>query len=140
MAFTIPPEQFSQEHWDWVRDLIRDLEREQQCDEFLKRLFQWDMGVKQFRKIEMARMILGDPNESDFHSHAACLHALLAIGHSLILEAEEFDGKELAHESVQHAQISAYVEELEQSFREWHHGFNKTEIEEAQRKIFGAAS
>ena len=49
----------SREHWEWVRGLIRDIEREEKRDEFLKLLFQWDVAVREFRKVELAAMILG---------------------------------------------------------------------------------
>jgi hypothetical protein len=127
----------SREHWEWVRGLIRDIEREEKRDEFLRTLFQWDLAVREFRKVELAAMILGQPVEQDFHFHAICLHSLLATGHSLILMAEQFDPKDLEHCRVEPAQITAYVEELEQSFREWHHGFNDHEVEATRVKIFG---
>lgn len=82
-------------------------------------------------------MILGNPDEKDFHFHAICLHSLLAIGHSLILLGEEFEQKEFEHTCVEHAHIEAYVQELEQSFREWHHGFSSQEVAAVEEKIFG---
>ena len=85
-------------------------------------------------------MIMGDPNEKDFHFHAICLHSLLAIGHSLILMGEEFEAKEFQQSCVKHAHIEAYVKELEQSFQEWHHGFSQQEISTAQARIFGGAA
>jgi hypothetical protein len=130
----------SREHWEWVRGLIRDIEREEKKDEFLKLLFQWDLAVREFRKVELAAMILGQPNEKDFHFHAICLHSLLAMGHSLILMAEPFDPREFEYCRVQHAHITTYLEELEQSFREWHHGFNESEIAETKAKIFRGPS
>ena len=69
----------SHEHWEWVRGLIRDIDREEKRDEFLKLLFQWDLAVREFRKVELAAMILGQPNEKDFQFHAICLHSLLAL-------------------------------------------------------------
>src|SRR5262249_47706167 len=118
--------------WDWVRDLIREVEREERCDDFLRQLFQWDLAVKEFRKAEQAKMNLGSPNERDLHCHATCLHALLAIGHSLILQSEQFKPEEFTQCNVKHGQIESYVEDLEQSLREWHHGFTAHEVKSAQ--------
>jgi len=129
----------SKEHWTWVRDLINEVEREEKRDEFLKRLFQWDLAVKAFRRAEMALIILGNPDENDFHDHAICLHSLLAIGHSLIMVGAEFKEEEFEHLQVRHANVSAYVEELERSYREWHSGFRAEEIEAAKSKLFGGA-
>jgi hypothetical protein len=130
----------SREHWAWVRGLIRDIEREEQRDEFLKQLFQWDLAVREFRKVEMSLMIMGQPDENDFHCHAICLHSLLALGHSLAMLSAEFNPAELAHCRVEHPDIDAYVEELEQSYREWHNGFSVEEIKAAEVKIFGGAA
>jgi hypothetical protein len=130
----------SREHWAWVRGLIRDVEREEKRDEFLKQLFQWDLAVREFRKAEMSLVIVGQPDSGDFHCHAICLHSLLAMGHSLLLVGEEIDLTKLAHFREEHAHVGAYVEELKQSFREWHSGFSMEEIKAAELKIFGGAT
>jgi hypothetical protein len=133
----IVAENISAEHWNWVRNLIREIERDQKRGEFLKQLFQWDLGVREFRKVELSRMILGDPNELDFRYHAICLHSLLAMGNWLVIQGESFDKKDLERAGVEHGHIEAYVAELEQSYREWHHGFEADELKAAQRAIFG---
>jgi len=133
-------ENISPEYWNWVRNLIRDIELQEQCDAFLARFGQWDVGVREFRKIELVRMIRGEPTDVDFRFHAICLHMLLAIGHSLILQSEKFEKGDFAHSNFEHEHIQAYVQELEQSYREWHHGFTDAEIMAAQAKIFGATA
>ncbi len=120
--------------------MIRDLDREESRVEFLKNLFQWDMAVRQFRKTELKRIIIGNPSQHDLDFHALCLHALLAIGRSLLLESRNFDQSELAKNNISHDHIESYIEELEQSFREWHHGLTAEEVKAAETKIFGAAS
>jgi len=130
----------SEEEWAWVQGMIRDLVREESRDLFLKSLFQWDMGVREFRKVEMKRIIHGEPSARDLENHAICLHILLAIGRSVAAASRDFTTEELAENRVSHDQIEAYVQELEQSYREWHHGLTDKEVEEAERKIFGAAA
>jgi hypothetical protein len=130
-------ETITSDHWTRVHDLIRDIEREERRPAFAAQLAQWDLGVREFRKVELERMIKGDPTEIDFRFHAICLHSLLAMGHFLILRSEEFEKKELEPKRLDRGQIEAYVEELEQSFREWHHGFEDAEIKAAQAIIFG---
>jgi len=70
--------------------------------------------------------------------HAICLHALLAIGHALVLASKGFQAEELDELGVQREEIATYVAELEQSLREWHHGFSEAEINQAREKLFGA--
>jgi len=130
----------TQEIWHWVQSLIEDVASEQQRDAFARRLFQWDLAVKQFRKIEMKRVILQAPAELDLHFHGLCLSALLAQGHALVIESLRFTPDALSQFEVRHEDIRAYVEELEQSYREWHHGFSAEEVAKAQTAIFGAAA
>ena len=120
--------------------MIGDVQRDTKREAFVKRLFQWDLAIRQFRKVEMRRVILQPPAEPDLRYHALCLHALLAIGHALSIQARQFKPEELDLFGVKHDEINAYVSELEQSFREWHHGFAEAEIEEARRGIFVAAA
>ncbi|MBI3881007.1 MAG: hypothetical protein HY301_13225 [Verrucomicrobia bacterium] len=130
----------TQAEWEWVKDLIEDVKKDSQRDAFAQRLFQWDLAVKQFRKVELKRVLQDRPSEMDLDRHAVCLHALLAIGFSLRAQSKTFTPENLTALGVDHQQIAAYVIELEQSLREWHHGFSETELKQAQEKIFGAAA
>ncbi|MEQ1853120.1 MAG: hypothetical protein ABMA01_16195 [Chthoniobacteraceae bacterium] len=131
-------ESISREEWTWVEDLITDVAREEQSGLFAQKLFQWDLAVKQFRKIEMKRIILGTPGTIDLHFHALCLHGLLAIGRALIIDSKRFTSEELTKFQIKHEEIEAYVEELGQSLREWHHGFNDAELKRVRETVFGA--
>lgn len=132
----------TQEEWKWVADLIeevhRDIQQEARRARFAKILFQWDLAVRQFRKIEQRRLLLQKPTEIDLKCHALCLHLLLAIGQALVLDAKRFPGAELEELGVKREEIEAYVEELAQSLREWHHGFTQSEVELARERLFGA--
>ena len=44
---------------------FKDVAREEESDVFAQKLFQWDLAVKQFRKIEQKRIILSTPKEID---------------------------------------------------------------------------
>ena len=118
-----------------MEDLIRDVAREERTDVFAKKLFQWDLAVRQFRKIEQRTFILAEPTPTDLEFHALCLHGLLMIGRSLVLESRQFEPEDLARFQVKDDEIEAYVEDLEQSFREWHHGFSKEELEKTRRLL-----
>ena len=125
--------------WQGVQDLIQEIQRDEQCKVFAKTLFQWDLAIKIFRKTETRRITLGNPTEQDFKFHALCLGALISSGSALCIWAKTFTSEELGKFNVTYEQIDAYVEELKQSFREWHHGFSSSEVDTLRNKIFGAA-
>ena len=133
------PQDISPEEWSWVQGLIQDVQRLEQRDTFAKNLFGWDLAVQQFRKVEMKRIILGSPTENDILHHKICLHALLTIGNAIVLDAKRFSDEELAALKVTRQQIAAYVSELEQSYREWHHGISEAELAKVRESIFSAA-
>jgi len=132
----------SREEWNWVEDLIQEVKREVQQEikraTFARNLFQWDLAARQFHKIEQRRLLSQKPTDVDLQCHAVCLHALLAIGHALVLGSRLFHSEELDELGVKREEIEAYVAELEQSLGEWHHGFSKAEINQAREKLFGA--
>ena len=130
----------SREEWSWVQELIGEVERDARREAFAKGLFQWDLAVKQFRKLEQRRMLLQSPTPEDLRNHAICLHALLAIGHALVLESKKFKPEELERFQVRHDEVEAYVEDLKHSLAEWHHGFGDVEVAEARKLIFGGAA
>lgn len=133
----IDEDNITREEWAWVEDLIKDVAQEEESDVFVQKLFQWDLAVKQFRKIENKRMILGSPRPIDLQFHALCLHGLLTIGRALLIEAKRFNADDLVKFQVKHEDIEAYVEELEQSLREWHHGFTEKELTRVREAVFG---
>ena len=127
----------TREEWAWVEDLIKDVAREEESDLFAQKLFQWDLAVKQFRKIENKRIILGTPKPIDLQFHALCLHGLLTIGRALVISSGRFKPDDLTKFQIKHEEIEAYVEELEQSLREWHHGFTEGELAKVREAVFG---
>lgn len=135
-----PREEITHQEWEWVHEMIGEVESQEQREDFARWLFQWDFAVREFRKVEQRRIVLGSPNDFDMRFHALCLHSLLASGHALVLQSHDFDAAELKQFGVAHDQIEAYVTELEQSFREWHHGFTEAELAGARTAIFGATS
>lgn len=135
-----PASSITPQEWAWVQELIQEVQRQELREAFAKGLWEWDLAVRQFRKVEMRRVITGPPTEADLLHHAVCLHALLALGKVLILEARKFSDAELTVFGVAHGHIAAYVAELEQSLREWHHGISEAELNAARLRIFGAAA
>ncbi len=135
-----PANSITPQEWAWVQELIQEVQRQELREAFAKGLWEWDLAVRQFRKVEMRRMTLNSPAEADLLHHAVCLHALLALGKVLILEARRFSDAELAAFGVSHEHIVAYVADLEHSLREWHHGISEGELNAARQRIFGAAA
>ena len=136
----LPEESITPQEWQGVKELIDELEQDAQCELFVKSLFQWDLAVKYFRKVELRRIILGEPKEEDLRFHAMCLNALMAVGNALLLKAKTLKDGYLASINITYSQIDAYVEELSQSYREWHHGFTKKEVGDLKARIFGGAA
>jgi|GEM_PF-1660579 len=137
---TFSDESITQEEWAWVNDLIEEVRRETERDAFTRQLFQWDLAVKQFRKLEMKRMFQRQPTPTDLHYHGMCLHALLAIGHALVIDSRKSQAPELKYFNIHHEHIEAYVEELEMSLREWHHGFTEERLDEVRNKVLSSAA
>jgi hypothetical protein len=132
----LPRLEISHEEWAWVHDLIQDVQAQAERDSPVKTCGEWEMALREFRKIEMKRMVLGSPTEKDRLSHGACLHALLATGKVLILEILKFPDGELASHGVTLEQIAAQVEELEQTVRESNHPFSDAELDRVRGKLF----
>ncbi len=127
----------SQKEWDAVSDLIEDVQNDQERDEFIKSFVEWRFAVRKFRTVETNRMILSEPNETDFRCRAICLHSLLAMGEALVLWSHDFRAGAFIAIRITHEDIAACVEELQQSLREWHNGFTAAESQAAQSVIFG---
>ena len=127
----------SAEEWAWVEGLIRDVSREEQANLVARKVFQWDLAVQQFRKVEHERIVLGSPTPTDFGGHARCLEGLLMIGRALVLACRQYPPQELARFGIRHEEVEACVGALEQSFREWHHGFTEERLEQVRKAVFG---
>jgi hypothetical protein len=134
------PELAQKNEWEAVYDLVAEVEHGQDRAGSAKSLAEWQLAVRQFRKVEFRRMTSGPPGDLELRYHAICLHALLAIGEALALAVRDLDARELAVIGLTHGDLEASLEELRQSFREWHHGFSETELERAREIIFGAAA
>ena len=126
------------EEWAWVGGLIREVSREEQTDLLARKVFQWDLAVRQFRKLEHERIVLGTPTPADFEGHARCLEGLLMIGRALVLGCRQYAPEELGRFGIKHQEPEACVAALEQSFREWHHSFSEEQLERVRKALFGA--
>ena len=126
----------TEEEWAWVEGLIRDASREARTESLARRTFQWDLAMRQFRKVEHERMVLASPTARDLEGHARCLEGLLMIGRALVLACKQHAPEELGRFGIKHQEPEACVAGLEQSFREWHHSFSEEHLERV-RQAFG---
>jgi len=133
----VAPPGRTEEEWAWVEGLIREASREEQTDSLARRVFQWNLAVPQFRKVEQERMVLASPTATDLEGHARCLEGLLMIGRALVLACKQHAPEELGRFGIKHQEPEACVAALEQSFREWHHSFSEEHLERVRQALFG---
>lgn len=133
-------QQITENVWAAVRDLIDEVERDQSQEQLASSVAEWRLAVRQFRKVELKRLVLGEPTASDYSCHSICLHSLLAMGETLELWSRSFEPGSLALLRLSHDAIEAGVEDLKQSLREWQHGFTPQEVSSVREAVFGAAS
>jgi hypothetical protein len=128
--------------WQWVRDLIADLERDgnrETCIKLTQLYGAWTVAVRMFRLVERERMFLGEPSEQDLQLHALCLYGLLTLGQSLRIAVDGLR-EELEKLEFNFANLEAYLWELRASLHEWHaDGYSGEELETLRQRIFAAA-
>src|SRR4051812_19689326 len=88
--------------WGWVEGLIREVSREGESTAFARKVFQLDLAMRQFRKIEHKRIVIGSPTAAHLDLHARCLEGLLTIGRALVLGSGQFQPDELARFGINH--------------------------------------
>src|SRR5437588_1381048 len=97
--------------WAWVEGLISEVSQEGESNAFARKVFQLDLAMRQFRKLEHRRIVLGPPTATDLDLHARCLEGLLTIGRALVLRADQFQPAELVRLGIKHDEIAACVED-----------------------------
>ena len=117
--------------------MIRDVSREERTESLARRVFQWNVAVRQFRKVEHERIVLASPTPTDLEGHARCLEGLLMIGRALVLACKQHAPEELARFGFKEEEPAACVAALEQSLREWHHGFSEEHLNQVREALFG---
>jgi hypothetical protein len=126
--------------WDAVREFIEEVDGDQNQDQFKRSLVEWQLAVRQFRKVELQQMVLREPDETDLRSHAICLHSLLAMGEALASWSRSLDAEALADVQIGHDDLQASVEDLKLGLREWHHSSPPEELKRLQNIVFGGAA
>jgi hypothetical protein len=127
------------EHWEFVRGLLNDLEREEEDRERLAYFFgQWRLSIKAFRRVEEQQMVLQDPTEQDLLFHKACVTALISHGSLLMALAKDHDADAMASHGADIEVIAAIMRDLHNTFDEWHGQANQQKLETLSDRIFNA--
>ena len=85
--------QFSSQDWAPVRQLIEEVQEQEKQEQFAATLFQWDLVVRFFRRVEKTHMLDREPTQQDLQYHKAFLNALLSVGQFLAISAEKLSNE-----------------------------------------------
>ena len=132
--------QFSSQDWAPVRQLIEEVQEQEKQEQFAATLFQWDLVVRFFRRVEKTHMLDREPTQQDLQYHKAFLNALLSVGEFLAISAEKFSNEDLKPFRIGKEDLLAYLRELEHSYSEWHGELSDARRQDLSQKIFGGAS
>lgn len=134
------PHDLGNEHWEFVRELLNDLEREEEDRERLAYFFgQWRLSIKAFRRVEEQQMVLREPSEQDLLLHKACVTALISHGSLLLALAKNHDAEAMAGHGADIEVISAIMRDLHNTFDEWHGQANEQKLNKLSSLIFDAS-
>lgn len=122
--------------WEFVKNLLRDLQAEENREQIASLFGQWRLSIKAFRRVEEGRMIRQDPEPLDLLCHKVCVTNLMSFGTMLLVLAEEHTDQELAQHGLRRDIIDSLVRDLHNTLDEWHGQVPDGRIEELKQKIF----
>lgn len=134
-----PMEGLSAGDWRFVQSLLRDLQAEEHREQIAYVFGQWVLSVSAFRRVESARMVAEVPTELDLLFHKALVADLISVGTMLIIATRAHDKGRLAGRGVRPGVIMAMVQDLHNSFDEWHGQVPEARLEALRDTIFHAA-
>jgi len=132
-------ESASPEQWQFVKELLHDLEAEENSEALGSHFGQWRLSIKAFRRVEALRMTLMEPTELDLLFHKACVAELISSGSILDIAAREQKNEDLARHGIERRVIKALLADLHNTFDEWHGQVPEPRIQDIQQRIFNAA-
>ena len=122
--------------WEFVKNLLRDLQAEENREQIASLFGQWRLSIKAFRRVEEGRMIRQNPEPLDLLCHKVCVTNLMSFGTMLLVLAEEHTDQELAQHGLRKDIIDSLVRDLHNTLDEWHGQVPDGRIEELKQKIF----
>lgn len=135
---TAPAPHPSPPEWAFVQELLRDLQAEEDREELAYLYGQWRLSIRVFRRVEARRMTAMEPTDTDLLFHKACVTDLMSFGTLLQIAAQEHHDDELASCSIRRDVIAAILQDLHNTFDEWHAQIPVARIEALSATIFDA--
>ncbi len=132
-------EPVSTQQWQFVRQLLHDLEAEENREALGSHFGQWRLSIKAFHRVEALRMTLMEPTELDLLFHKACVAELIGFGTILDIAASEQQDVDLARHGIDRKVIKALLADLQNTFDEWHGQVPEPRINDLMQRIFNAA-
>jgi hypothetical protein len=129
----------SSDHWEFVQNLLHDLQAEEDRAQLAYLFGQWRLSIKAFRRVETHRMALMNPTDLDLLFHRACVTDLISFGTLIEIAASEHTDSELATYGIRMETIKAILQDLRNAFDEWHGQVSETRIGDLKERIFNAA-
>lgn len=122
--------------WEFVKNLLHDLQGEDDREQIASLFGQWRLSIKAFRRVEEGRMIRQNPEPLDLLCHKVCVTNLMSFGTMLLVLADEHSDQELAKHGLRRDIIDSLVRDLHNTLDEWHGQVPDGRIEELKQKIF----
>jgi len=129
----------SEVHWQFVKNLLQDLQAEEEREQLASLFGQWRLSIRFFRRVETSRMVLEKPTEVDLLCHRACVTQLISVGTLIEVKAMEHSETDLKNHGLRLETIRAMVMDLQNTYGEWHGQIGDKHIEDLQNRIFHAA-
>lgn len=129
----------SEVHWQFVKNLLHDLQAEEDREQLASLFGQWRLSIRFFRRVETARMLACEPTEVDLLFHQACVTELISVGTLIELAAMGHTEEDLRAHGLKLAVIRSMVADLRNTFDEWHGQTGEDHIAKLQDRIFHAA-
>src|SRR5437879_651694 len=114
---TIPPR--DSRDWEFVKDLLQDLQAEEDREELASLFGQWRLSIKAFRRVEERRMMQNSPDQFDLKFHKARVCDLISFGSMLQIAFSEHTAADLAKHELHGELLDALLKDLQNTFDEW---------------------
>ena len=128
----------SSNHWEFVQNLLHDLQAEEDREQIAYLFGQWRLSIKAFRRVEAHRMNLTSPTELDVLFHRACVTDLISFGTLIEIAARGHDPAELSNHGVKLEFVIAIIQDLQNTLDEWHAQVSSAKLEGLRDRIFNA--
>ena len=129
----------SEKHWEFVQNLLHDLQAEEDREQLAELFGQWRLSIKAFRRVEARRMNLDDPTDIDILFHRACVTDLISFGTLIEIAAREHNPEDLYAHGVKLEYVVAILKDLQNTFDEWHGQVPDDKLDSLRDRIFHAA-